>query len=42
LGATLYLQKPIRSRQFIAALDQALNQVQGGASKAEANNAIPG
>jgi len=25
LGATLYLQKPIRSRQFIAALDQALN-----------------
>ena len=25
LGATLYLQKPIRSRQFITALDQALS-----------------
>ncbi|MBN1995129.1 MAG: response regulator [Anaerolineae bacterium] len=42
LGATLYLQKPVRSRQFIEALDQALNQARREVLKAGANNATPG
>ncbi|MBN1217908.1 MAG: response regulator [Anaerolineae bacterium] len=42
LGAALYLQKPVRSRQFVEALDQVLSQAQREASKAEANTASPG
>jgi CheY-like chemotaxis protein len=42
LGATLYLPKPVRRRQFIQALDQVLVQVQARASRAEANSSISG
>jgi CheY-like chemotaxis protein len=42
LGATLYLPKPVRRRQFIQALDQVLVQAQARASRAEANSSISG
>jgi CheY-like chemotaxis protein/transcriptional regulator with XRE-family HTH domain len=39
LGAALYLQKPVRSRQFIEALDRVLSQASTKGPKAEANPA---
>lgn len=42
LGAALYLQKPVRSRQFIEALDQVLTQVRREASRAAPNTAVTG
>jgi len=38
LGAALYLPKPVRPREFIQALDQALSQAPGRASKDQDNN----
>lgn len=40
LGATLYLPKPVRRRQFISALDQALIQAAATAPKAASNTAV--
>jgi CheY-like chemotaxis protein len=40
LGATLYLAKPMRPREFIQGLDQALSQVPTGALTSPANSAI--
>ena len=42
LGAALYLQKPVRSRQFIEALDQVLSQARREASRAAPNTATTG
>lgn len=39
LGATLYLTKPVRPRQFIQALDQALYQASARVPRAPTNNA---
>jgi CheY-like chemotaxis protein len=39
LGAALYLAKPVRARQFIQALDQALLQASAGAPRSPANSA---
>ena len=42
LGATLYLPKPVRRRQFIQALDRVLPQARAEPSRAAANSAAPG
>jgi CheY-like chemotaxis protein len=42
LGATLYLPKPVRRRQFIQALDQALTQDLTRAPKAQESSAATG
>jgi CheY-like chemotaxis protein len=38
LGASLYLPKPVRRREFIQALDQVLSQGSSPVPQAEANN----